>query len=70
MVHFQEEDAQVAAGAALASLQQRLGAAEEDIGCGGPVGGFDVACGDDAELLVGFIELAFCDSVAGLARWY
>lgn len=34
----------------------------QDFGGGGPVGGFDVARGDDAELLVGFVVGAFGDS--------
>lgn len=58
---IEQEDAEVAAGAALASLQKRLCAAEEDVGCGDPVLGFGIARCDYAELLVGFIVLAFCD---------
>jgi hypothetical protein len=42
-------------------MQRRLCAAEEDVGCGDPVLGFGVARCDYAELLVGFIVLAFCD---------
>jgi hypothetical protein len=60
--HLEQEDAQVATGAALPGLQERLRAAEEDIGGSFPVRGLDVARGDDAELLVGFVELAFGDS--------
>lgn len=57
-----QEDAKVAAGAALASLQEGLRAAEEDIGRRRPVGGFGVARCDYAQLLVGFIVLALGDS--------
>lgn len=60
--NFEQEYTQVAAGAALPGLQERLRAPEKDVGGGFPVGGLDVARGDDAELLVGFVELALCDS--------
>jgi hypothetical protein len=66
--YLEQEDAQVAAGAALASLQQRLRAAEEDIGGRGPVLCFGVSGGDYAQLLVRFVVLAFCDSGAVLVE--
>jgi hypothetical protein len=58
---IEQEDAEVAAGATLTCLQKGLCATEEDISCGDPVLGFGVARCDYAELLVGFIVLAFCD---------
>jgi hypothetical protein len=64
--YVEQQDAQVAAGAALASLQQRLRATEEDIGGRGPVLCFGVSRGDYAQLLVRFVVLAFCDSGAML----
>jgi hypothetical protein len=41
--YVEQEDAQVAAGAALASLQQRLRTTEEDVGRRGPVLCFGVS---------------------------
>jgi hypothetical protein len=46
----------------LAGFEEGERALEEDVGCGGPVGLFDVAGGDYTELLVGFVVCAFCDS--------
>jgi hypothetical protein len=65
VVDVEEKYAEVAGGAALASFEEGEGAGEEDVSGGGPVGLFGVARGDDAELLVGFVELAFCDSGGG-----
>ena len=62
MEHLEEGNAQIRARGALPRLQKRLRALIEDVCGSGPVGGFDVAGGDDAELLVGFVELAFGDS--------
>ena len=62
---LEEGDAEVCARGPLSRLEEGLRALEEDVGGGGPVGGFHVAGGDDAELLVGFVELAFCDSGGG-----
>lgn len=59
---IEQEDAEIPTRATLASLQERLCAAKEDVGRGGPVLGFGVARCDHAELLVGFIVLAFSDS--------
>lgn len=62
VVHVDQEDAEVTTRAALAGLQQRLCALVEDRGCVRPIAGFGVAGSDYAELLVGFIVLAFGDS--------
>lgn len=60
---IEQEDAEIAIRAALTCLQQRLCTTEEDIGCGGPVLLFCIPRRNHAELLVGLIVLAFCDSV-------
>lgn len=62
LVDVDEEDTEVASRAALAGVQERGGDVGEDVDGGGPVFGFDVAGGDDAGLLLCFVELAFGDS--------
>ena len=56
-----QEDGQVTAGAALLGLQEGECDGIEDVDCGVPVLGFDVAGSDDAGLLLGFVVLGFCD---------
>jgi len=58
----EEHHAQVPAGAALPGVEEQGCAMGEDVGGGGVVAGLDVAGGDDAELLVGFVETALGDS--------
>ena len=69
MVDFEQEEAQVAAAAALARLQQKLGALRQNVGGGIPVGLLDVARADDAQLLVRFVELAFFDPGGRRGEW-
>lgn len=61
VVDIEQEEAQVAAAAALARLQQQLCARREDVDGGFPVRLLDVARADDAQLLVRFVELALGD---------
>lgn len=61
-VYGDEEDGEVAAGAALVGLEEGERDGVENVDCGGPVFGFDVAGGDYAGLLLGFVVLRFCDS--------
>lgn len=63
LVGVDEQDAEVAAAAALAGLQERLGDVVEDVDGGGPVGGLDVARRDDPGLLLGLVELPLADAL-------
>lgn len=56
-----EEDGQVTAGATLLGLQEGECDGVEDVNCCIPVLCLDVAGGDDAGLLLGFVVLGFCD---------
>lgn len=57
-VDVDEHDAQVAAAAALARLEQRLGDAREYVNGGGPVLRLDVPGGRDAGLLLRLVVVA------------
>lgn len=48
----------------MTGLQEQQRAFREDVDCGAVVGrgGGEVAGGDNAEVLVGFVVLAFCNS--------
>ena len=78
VVDFVEQhEAEVASGPALVGFEEEHGAIGEDVARGSIVGGLDVAGGNDAELLVGFVELAFGDSgmkvlgrFGGLSEWF
>ena len=69
VVDLEQEEAEVAAAAALARLQQKLGALRQNVGGGIPVGLLDVARADDAQLLVRFVELAFFDPGGRRGEW-
>ena len=45
----------------MAGFEEQDRAIGEDVAGGGVVRGFDVAGSDDAKLLVGFVEVSFCD---------
>lgn len=62
LIDVDEVNAQVGAGPALAGFEQHEGAIVENVDCGGRVA-FDVAVGDGAQLLVGFVKVAFFDSI-------
>ena len=64
----EQHHGEIAARAALACLEQEDRPIGEDVPSGRIVGGFDVAGCDNAELLVRFIEVAFCDPVETLDR--
>ena len=64
----QEHHGNVTARASLACFEQEHRSIREDVPCRGIVGGFDVAGCNHAELLLGFVEVAFCDSANALER--
>jgi hypothetical protein len=61
-VHIDQEDAKIASRSALACFEEGLRNREQDVDCGVPGLGLDVAGGDNAGLLLCFIVLSFCDS--------
>lgn len=62
VVDIDQVHAQVPAASSLSGLEQRLRSAGEDVDGCVPVLLLDVAGCDDAELLMGFVVLALCDS--------
>jgi hypothetical protein len=64
----EQHHGKIATRAALACLEQHDRPIAEDVGGGGIVRCFDVAGCDDAQLLVGFVETAFCDPVSTSER--
>lgn len=42
-------------------IEEEHRAVREDVGCILVISGFDVAGGHDPQLLVGFVEVPFCD---------
>lgn len=62
LVDFDEVVAEVCAGGALAGFEEEAGAAGEEVDGVGVGGGFVVAVGDGADLLVRFVVVAFFNS--------
>lgn len=62
LVRVDEQDAQVAAAAALAGLEQGLGDVVQDVDGGVPVGRLGVPRGHDPRLLLRLVELALADA--------
>lgn len=62
LVRVDEQDAQVAAAAALAGLEQGLGDIVQDVNGGGPVGGLGIARGHHPGLLLRLVELALANA--------
>lgn len=65
MIDIHQVDAQVGSRATLTRFEQHQGARGEEIDGGGPVAGFDISIGYRPDLLVGFVEFSFFDSVEG-----
>lgn len=69
-IHIDEEEAEIASGPALACFEEGLRDREQDVDCGVPGLGLNVAGSDDTGLLLGFVVLAFCDSAdISLGNW-
>lgn len=66
-IHIQQKQSQVSTATALSGFQQQLSAGREYVDRGIGVILLHVARGDDAEMLVRFVELAFFDSEATLS---
>lgn len=61
VVYFHQEHAKISTTTSLISHEQRLRTAIKNVDGGIPVFLLDVAGCDDSELLVCFVELAFCN---------
>ena len=66
-VCLKQREAQIAPRPALPGVEQQARAPGEDVDLRGGVALLGVAGGDDAELLVGFVELALCDPATGVS---
>jgi hypothetical protein len=60
-VDVDQEYAQITTTSSLPSLQQRLCDIEQDVDCRIPIFLLHIARSDDSSLLLGFVELSFCN---------
>lgn len=68
-VNFEDEEAEVNGGGGLSGFEERIGSGGEDFESVRELFCFHVALGEDAELLMGFVVLAFFDPELGALAW-
>ena len=60
-VDLDQEDSKITTAPSLPGLEQRLRDIEQDVRCGTPILLLHIPRGDDSRLLLGFVELSFCN---------